>query len=144
MTGRGPTKLTIVVPPALSDDAPNLVDALASVLTEITLTAADGVLVALAQRYAEEIEHARDLRDESDRLMRRAIDDGADGLYEQIKRLRRRIELAETVTKIGPLLNKALEDLLATPAARAKGGIKASPTAAGRMEQLRSAVVGGA
>jgi len=136
-----PRKL-VVVPKPLGDVTPNLTDALAAVVGELGPEAVDHVLVALAQRYAEEIEHARAIRDESDLLMRRAIDEGHDGLYEQVKRLRRRIELAETVTKVGPLLNKALEDLLATPAARAKGGVKASPTAAGRMAQLRGDVGG--
>lgn len=131
-------KLTIVVPKPISNDAPDLRDVLGAVAAELTVTGPDAALVALAQRYAEEIEHARELMDESDRIMRQCIDEGNEALLQQVRRLRRRIELAETVTKLGPLLNNALADLLATPAARAKGGIKPSPTAAGRLAQLRS------
>jgi len=43
---------------------------------------------------------------------------------------------AETVAKLGPHLNKALADLLATPASRAKGA-RPPAKAAGRLAQLR-------
>jgi hypothetical protein len=125
-------------------DAPDLRDAVHAVLAELTPTALDGPLVALVQRYAKEIEHAIELVVEAERLAEAAAEEGDFYLSQEVQRLKRKIEKAEIVAKIGPLLNKALGDLLATPAARA-GASKAgaSPAAAGRLASLRSGTEGG-
>lgn len=132
-----------VVPKPLVVDAPDLRDAIVNVMAELAPTDVDRPLFALALLYADELAQAREIRDDSDRLMREMIEQGEEALLSQLRRLRRRIELAETVAKVGPLLQAALSDLLATPAAKAKAQKTVSPTAAGQMSRLR-AEAGGA
>lgn len=134
------TKRLTVVPKTISVDAPDLRDALQAVIAELAPTDVDRPLYALAMHYAEQIEQARDAQNEAARIMMQTIDEGESGLYEQVKRLRRRIELSETVAKCGPLLQAALTELLATPAAKAKHEKTKSATGAARMAQLREGV----
>lgn len=115
-------------------EAPNLVDAIARHAREMQAEAMDEPLVALALRYAAEIEDAAELTAEAERLLVQAADEGDYFARKEIARLRRRIELAETVAKVGPLLRQALVDLNAAPAAR-KGGRKT--VGAGRLQQLQ-------
>lgn len=136
-TAGGPT-LTLM--PALKNphaDAPDLRDAVATRLAAMKLTDADQPLAALAQRYAKEVEHAAEQVAEAERLLERAAEEGDYFLGMEVRRLRRRIELSEIVAKVGPLLHRALADLAPPPAARAKGAGAVSPTAAGRLQQLR-------
>lgn len=115
-------------------EAPNLVDAIAEHIDELQAEAVDRPLVALALRYAAEIEDAAELTAEAERLMQQSVDEGDYYTRQAVTRLRRRIELAETVAKVGPLLRQALVDLNAAPAAR-KSGRKT--TGAGRLAQLQ-------
>jgi len=132
----GPT-LTLL--PKLLDphrEAPDLRDVIHELKAQLELDTKDRALIALALRYAAEIEDAAELTADVERMLEKAAEAGDHYLSLEVKRLRRRIELAETVAKLGPHLNKALADLLATPASRAKG---AAPTAkpAGRLQQLQ-------
>jgi hypothetical protein len=123
-------------------DAPDLRDAVHAVIAQLTLTPQDAPLVALAQRYAKEIELAVELAAEAERLSVRAAEEGDFFLSRDVATLRAKVERGEVVAKIGPLLNRALSDLLATPAARGKSG-KSDGPAAGRLASLRSGTEGG-
>lgn len=116
-------------------EAPDLRDALAALEVEDV----DRPLLALARRYAAEIEDAAELTAEAERILERAAEDGEYYIGLDVKRLRRRIELAETVAKLGPALTRVLEELMATPAVRAKIG-KKTPNTNGRLSQLRDGI----
>lgn len=135
----GPT-LTLL--PKLLDahrEAPDLRDVIHSLKAEFEVESRDRALIALALRYAAEIEDAAELTADVERMLEKAAEAGDHYLSLEVKRLRRRIELAETVAKIGPHLNKALADLMATPASRSKGA-GAKPKAAGRLQQLQGGI----
>lgn len=104
--------------------------------TEKITTAADDALVALALRYAERVEAALDLLVEADDLWRVANAEGENGLAQRVDRLVRDIEVHELVKQLGSELQKTLESLGATPAARAKLNIKPAKSG-GRLGQLR-------
>jgi hypothetical protein len=140
-----PSRKLAIVPPVVDShlDAPDLRDAVHAVVAELTLTPADGPLVALVQRYAKEIELSVALTAEAEELSAKAALEGDFFLARDVATLRAKVERGEVVAKIGPLLNRALSDLLAAPAARAKAaGGKPSPAAAGRLAQLRTGTDG--
>lgn len=139
MTSRKTTSgATVTLLPKLLDphrEAPDLRDALAALEVEDV----DKPLLALARRYASEIEDAAELVAESERLLEKAAEEGDVYARLEINRLRRRIELAETVSKLGPALTRVLEELMATPAVRAKIG-KKQQTTGGRLSQMQGSI----
>jgi hypothetical protein len=107
---------------------------------EKVITPADDALIALALRYAERIEAAVDVLVEADDLFAAAVASGEHGLSARVDRLVRDIEVHELVKQLGSELQKTLESLGASPAARAKLNIKPAKTGS-RLGQLRE--VGG-
>lgn len=141
---RDPGGPVLTLLPKLLDphrEAPDLRDAVhklrAKLIEQGDTAALDEPLLALAQRYAAQIEEAAELEADSERLLESAAEAGEYFLGLEVKRLRRRIELAEIVAKIGPHLNRALADLQATPAARAKSSPAKPARPASRLQQLQ-------
>jgi hypothetical protein len=138
----------MVLLPSMPDaraDAPDLRVAVATAVDALreleAITDADAALVALARRYAERIEAAVDLLVVADDLWHAAVVGGEGGLAQRVDRLVRDLEVHELVAKLGSELQKTLESLGATPAARAKIGLK-KPTPGNRLQQLREAGTG--
>jgi hypothetical protein len=137
----------IVLLPSRQDlraDTPDLrgavIEAVDVLRAEKVITAADDALIALARRYAERIEAAVDLLAEADDVWHAAVQAGEGGLAQRVDRLVRDLEVHELVKQLGSELQKTLESLGATPAARAKLNIKPAEQS-GRLKHLRE--VGG-
>jgi len=139
-----PAGLTLL--PSLPDvrhNAPDLRTAVQTTLDALhadkKLTDADAALAALAARLAERIEQVVDRLQLADDLWREALAKGEDGLAKQIDRMTRDLETHKMMAELAPHLQRALTELGATPAARAKAPARA-PGGSGRLSQLQGEI----
>lgn len=99
----------------------------------------DAAVVRLAERYAALIDTAANLAAAAERILELA-DEGDVDVLGQLAALAARVERQTVLEKLGPKLLAALQQLQATPAARARqqrgGGDRAD---SGRLQGLRAA-----
>jgi len=120
-----------------------LVPAVAKTIKQLETSDADAGAIALAKRYARELDDAAVISAAITKALRDlyALDvSGAIELHDRFLALAVRIEESAVAASIGPKLLAALESLGATPAARAKlrggGAPSGGPS---RLEQMRNA-----
>ncbi|MEU0467203.1 hypothetical protein ABZ215_24650 [Amycolatopsis sp. NPDC006131] len=113
--------------------------AVAETLSNLELSGEDLALSRLAGVYAAQIDHAAGAAAQADRVLRAAIEDGADQeLVDLVQALKAKLAERTAVAELGPKLQAALTELGATPkyrAQRTKGG---APSGPGRLAQLRA------
>ncbi|WP_235017857.1 terminase small subunit [Thermomonospora echinospora] len=115
-------------------ETPNLCQAVLGALEAMTwLTESDSALIALALRYADEIEQATEQAAELERLTRDLA--GDEGAYKRLKALEAKVDVTKRVGWLGPQLQGVLRDLGGTPAARKAMG--ADKPVGGRLAELR-------
>lgn len=139
-----PASLTLLPSlPGVRHNAPDLRTAVQTTLDALhadkKLTDADAALAALAARLAERIEQCIDRLQLADDLWREALAQGEDGLAKHIDRLTRDLEAHKMMAELAPHLQRALTELGATPAARAKAPARA-PAGSGRLSQLQGQI----
>lgn len=79
----------------------------------------DAAAVALAKRYAHELDHVETISLAANKALRKlAKEDIPDGLFEEFEALAARVEEVHVAALIGPKLLTALTELQMTPAAR--------------------------
>lgn len=123
---------------------PSVLTALNAALRAQPADSADAATVALAKRYALELDDAAVISQALARTLRKlAKVKEADELYDEVFKLAARIEEVHVAATIGPKLLSALEQLNLTPKARSAvvappaggGGASAGPSA---LDQLRA------
>lgn len=102
--------------------------AVATSLASLDLADEDSAAAKLAERYATELDQAAAIATHADRVLRLATETGDEDLIEQVQALRNRLTARTALENLGPKLEVLLNDLGATPMARAKL-IKLSPPA---------------
>lgn len=119
---------------------PSILTALNSALREPTPDKRDAPTVALAKRYASELDDAAVVGRAMHRALRKLskIEEVDVELFEQIEALAYRIEEVTVAATIGPKLLAALTELQLTPAAR-KGVIQGGGPSVGgtKLDELR-------
>lgn len=119
---------------------PSVLKALDAALTAAPPAEVDEATVALAKRYALELDDAALISTRMTKALRRLdqCDDVDTELFEQFEALAARIEEAHVAALIGPKLLAALEQLNMTPASRkAVVGGTAPPAGKSTLDELR-------
>ncbi len=125
-------------------EVPDLRIVVARLLADLDLDKTrDAPAVALVQRYAAEIENANRQYAEVVALCQRADDEQQWFAFgNELKRLTKRADVTDTVTKLGPLLLKALSELGGTPLGRKLLDKTSGEKQGGRLSQLRNGLTG--
>lgn len=119
---------------------PSVLTALDAALTAAPAADQDAATVALAKRYALELDDAAVISTRMTKALRKLdqADDVDDELFQQFEALAARIEEAHVAALIGPKLLAALEQLNMTPASRkAVVGGAAPPAGKATLDELR-------
>jgi len=102
----------------------------------------DAAAAKLAQKYADALDEAKAIERAADKVLERVIRGGVDGvsddlgeveradLLDEVKALRNKLVARAALVAIGQRLEAVLNDLGATPSARAKQAPKGQPVAA--------------
>lgn len=132
-------KLTAVPTPAQHPDPPDLREAVERALDDMTwLKPSDDGLMALARKYAAEIEKARDRLTELEDLYGESRGDMS--VIKRLQKLEAMCDVTKTIGWLGPQLQGVLRDLGGTPTARA--AMKPDKPIGGRLAQLRAGTPG--
>jgi len=122
-------------------NTPSILTALNTAIRETTPPKSDAATVALAKRYAAELDGAAVVSTRMAKALRQLARSEVDvELYETFEALAARIEEVHVAATVGPKLLAALEQLQLTPAARrtvAQGGGGAS-AGSSALDQLRA------
>lgn len=119
---------------------PSVLTALNAALSTTPPADQDAAAVALAKRYALELDDAAVISTRMTKALRRLhkAEDVDDDLFEQFEALAARIEETHVAALIGPKLLAALEQLNMTPASRkAVVGGAAPPAGKSTLDELR-------
>ena len=106
---------------------PSVLTALHTALRARTPSDADAATVALAKRYALELDDAATISRDVAKVLREILQSGQDDLYDKLVVLAIRIEEVNVAATIGPKLLAALDQLQLTPKARS-GVVQAGKT----------------
>jgi hypothetical protein len=125
---------------------PSILSALTAALTEAPPEKRDAATVALAKRYALELDDAAVISTAANKALRQLsqLDDVDTELFEKFEALAVRIEEVHVATTVGPKLLAVLEQLNLTPKARnavvtptGGGGGSAGNSALGQLRERR-------
>jgi hypothetical protein len=116
--------------------------ALHTALRARTPADADAATVALAKRYALELDDSATISRAMAKTLRKVLQSGQDELYDELLALATRIEEVHVAAVVGPKLLAALEQLQLTPKARSGvlqgGGVPDAGTGKSALDELRA------
>jgi hypothetical protein len=120
---------------------PSVLTALHTALKAKPPADADLAAVALAKRYALELDDSGQISRAVAKALRKVLQSGQDELYDELLVLATRVEEAQVAALVGPKLLAALEQLQLTPKARSGvlqgGGIPDAGTGKSALDELR-------
>lgn len=122
----------------------SMVEKVSASLDALTLDDEDQAAAELALVYATELDRAGIVRARADKAVRAVVEQGLDpDVYEMVTALRAKLSERECVDRIGRDLHALLNELGATPKARAAAGKKSghggrqAPASAGKLALAR-------
>lgn len=116
--------------------------ALEAALAALPLLGQDGAAVALARRYADDMDEAAVVSTGAARLLEEAGDLLPEAAYERLRALAARVEQTTVLATLGPKYLAVLAELGMSPRARAdvtrKGGVPGDPPADNPLARYRA------